>query len=130
MSTQENTIAATEATNEANTSAAGTAAEGQDQFQGRGAFIVEMTAAGVAVAATVVTEDGRALAMPAIFPTLGYALSQIDEMRALVVSHFEQASNIGVQVLAQQQAQRAAQNANLAQTEPEPSPQAELLETA
>lgn len=74
----------------------------QTQFQGRGAFIVETTSAGVAVAATVVTEDGRALAMPAIFPNLTYALSQIDEMRALVIRHFDQASQIGTQVIAQQ----------------------------
>lgn len=79
-----------------------------DQVQGRGAFIVEMTAAGVAVTATVVTEDGRALAMPAIFPSLSYALSQIDEMRALVIRHFDQASQIGAQVIAQQLAQQAA----------------------
>jgi type IV secretory pathway TraG/TraD family ATPase VirD4 len=61
---------------------------------------------GVAVSATVVTEDGKALAMPAIFPNLGYALSQIDEMRALVIRHFEQASQIGVQVIAQQREQQ------------------------
>ena len=84
-------------------------APAQENIQGRGAFIVEMTAAGVAVASTVVTEDGRALAMPAIFPNLTYALSQIDEMRALVVRHFEQASQIGVQVIAQQLAQQAQQ---------------------
>ena len=84
-------------------------APAQDQVQGRGAFIVETTAAGVAVAATVVTEDGRALAMPAIFPNLGYALSQIDEMRALVIRHFEQASQIGAQVIAQQLALQASQ---------------------
>ena len=78
----------------------------QNNIQGRGAFIVEMTAAGVAVSATVVTEDGKALAMPAIFPNLGYALSQIDEMRALVIRHFEQASQIGVQVIAQQREQQ------------------------
>ena len=90
----------------------------QEKFQGRGAFIVEMTAAGVAVASTVLTEDGRALAMPAIFPNLGYALSQIDEMRALVIRHFEQASQIGVQVIAQQLAQQAAQST--------PAPQADV----
>jgi len=83
--------------------------DAQDNIQGRGAFIVEITAAGVAVASTVVTEDGRALAMPAIFPNLGYALSQIDEMRALVIRHFEQASQVGAQVIAQQMAQQAQQ---------------------
>jgi hypothetical protein len=83
----------------------------QENIQGRGAFIVEITAAGVAVASTLVTEDGRALAMPAIFPNLSYALSQIDEMRALVVRHFEQASQIGAQVIAQQLAQQAQQPA-------------------
>lgn len=92
----------------ANTPATAEQAPAQDNVQGRGAFIVEMTAAGVAVTATVVTEDGRALAMPAIFPNLGYALNQIDEMRALVIRHFEQASQIGAQVIAQQLAQQQA----------------------
>ena len=90
-------------------------APAQDNVQGRGAFIVEITGAGVAVASTVVTEDGRALAMPAIFPNLGYALSQIDEMRALVIRHFEQASQIGAQVIAQQLAQQAQQQVAAAQ---------------
>lgn len=72
------------------------------QFQGRGAFIVEITSVGVVVASTVVTDDGRALAMPAVFPNLTYALSQIDEMRALVIRHFEQAAQVGTQVIAQQ----------------------------
>ncbi len=85
------------------------AQDAQVSVQGRGAFIVEITSAGVAVASTVLTEDGRALAMPAIFPNLSYALSQIDEMRNLVIRHFEQASQIGAQVIAQQMA--AAQNA-------------------
>lgn len=90
----------------------------QNQVQGRGAFIVEMTAAGVAVASTVVTDDGRALAMPAIFPNLGYALSQIDEMRALVIRNFEQASQIGAQVIAQQQAQLAAEQSSADKSAP------------
>lgn len=104
------TEAATEVTTVSAVNAPAQTAEAntQDNVQGRGAFIVEMTAAGVAVAATVVTEDGRALAMPAIFPNLTYALSQIDEMRALVIRHFEQASQIGAQVIAQQLAQQQA----------------------
>jgi hypothetical protein len=93
------------------TSVSAVDAPAQDNIQGRGAFIVEITAAGVAVASTVLTEDGRALAMPAIFPNLGYALSQIDEMRAMVIRHFEQASQIGAQVIAQQLAQQAQQPA-------------------
>jgi len=81
------------------------------QFQGRGAFIVETTAAGVAVVSTVITEDGRALAMPAIFPNLSYALSQIDELRAAVINHFDQAAQVGAQLIAEQKekAQQEAQ---------------------
>lgn len=123
--TSKTEAAATQAATEVTTiSAANDSAQtpAQDNVQGRGAFIVEMTAAGVAVAATVVTEDSRALAMPAIFPNLTYALSQIDEMRALVIRHFEQASQIGAQVIAQQLAQQqtAAQAAaqSAAQAEP------------
>lgn len=41
-----------------------------------------------------------------VFPDLGYALQQIDEMRALVMQHFATAARVGVQVLSQlQQAQ-------------------------
>ena len=72
------------------------------QFQGRGAFIVETTASGVAVAATIITEDGRALAMPAIFPNISYAMSQIDELRAAVIRHFDQAAQVGAQLIAEQ----------------------------
>lgn len=79
------------------------------QFQGRGAFIVETTSAGVAVASTVVTEDGRAFALPAIFPNLSYALNQIDELRTTVIRHFDQAAQVGAQIIAEQTAKNAAQ---------------------
>lgn len=110
--TKKNTLSQTAAADEISSSATKETLSAQDQVQGRGAFIVEITAAGVAVASTILTEDGRALAMPAIFPNLGYALSQIDEMRALVIRHFEQASQIGAQVIAQQMA--APQNTSSA----------------
>lgn len=128
MSTEENNVdlfpsndAATAPSPDSSTTAANTAAP--DNVQARGAFIVEMTAAGVAVSAALVTEDGRRLATPAVFPSLGYALSQIDEMRALVIQRFDQASQIGVQVLAQQQAQLAAQ-ASVSETTPAAVPPA------
>ena len=70
------------------------AAEIERQVQGRGAFIVELTAVGVAVASTILTDDGQALAMPAVFPNVEYALSQIDEMRSLVIRYFEQAESL------------------------------------
>lgn len=96
------------ATSDIHPESASTSPADQATVQGRGAFIVETTAAGVAVACTMVTEDGRALAMPAIFPNLPYALSQIDEMRSLVIRNFEQATQVGAQVIAQQLAQQAA----------------------
>jgi len=40
-------------------------------------------------------EDGRVLELPAIFPTQEYALSQIDELRKIVIQHFAQAQQAG-----------------------------------
>jgi hypothetical protein len=64
-------------------------------------FTVQTVDVGIAVSGAILTDDGRLLNAPAVFPDLGYALSQIDELRALVLKHFGEAAAIGVQVLAQ-----------------------------
>lgn len=81
---------------------------GNTTVQGRSVFLVETTAGGIAVQTTFLTEQGQMLQMPAIFPNLDYALSQIDELRRLVSQHFAQAAQIGAQVIAAQAAQAAA----------------------
>ncbi|WP_071461914.1 hypothetical protein [Polynucleobacter asymbioticus] len=62
-----------------------------EQIQGRSIFIVETTPSGVQVKTGFLAEDGRVLELPAIFPTQEYALSQIDELRKIVIQHFAQA---------------------------------------
>jgi hypothetical protein len=66
-----------------------------EQIQGRSIFIVETTPSGVQVKTGFLTEDGRVLELPAIFPTQEYALSQIDELRKIVIQHFAQAQQAG-----------------------------------
>ncbi len=74
---------------------------------GRSIFLVETTHAGIAVQTSFMTEDGKLLQLPAIFPELPYALEQIDMLRNLVIRHFSQAAQVGAQVIAAQ-AQQAA----------------------
>ena len=81
-----------------------------DQINGRSAFCVEVTSAGLAVHTVFAADDGRTLAMPAVFPDLHYALEQIDALRRLVTDRFAQAALVGAQVIAQQRA-KAAQTA-------------------
>ena len=71
---------------------------------GRSVFMVETVAAGVAVRPAFLTEDGRLLDLPAVFPDLSYAMAQIDELRRLVGAHFAQAAQVGAQVIAAQAA--------------------------
>lgn len=66
-----------------------------EQIQGRSIFIVETTPSGVQVKTGFLAEDGRVLELPAIFPTQEYALSQIDELRKIVIQHFAQAQQAG-----------------------------------
>lgn len=40
--------------------------------------------------------------MPAIFPDIAYALSQIDELKKQVLEHFSRAALVGAQSLANQ----------------------------
>ena len=80
---------------------------------GRSLFAVETTVAGVAVQTVFLTDDQRLLHAPAVFPDIGYALAQIDELRAMVMQHFTRAAQVGAQVLAAQ-AQAAAQTSTSA----------------
>ena len=94
----------------------------EQSFTGRGVFAVQTVDVGIAVSGAILTDDGRLLNSPAVFPDLGYALSQIDELRALVLKHFGEAAAIGVQVLAQ--ASRASAQAKASGTNAESSPTA------
>ena len=74
--------------------------------KGRSLFLVETTAAGMAVHTAFLQEDGKLIQAPAIFPDVGYALSQVDELRNLLIKHFSQAAHIGAQVIASQAAKQ------------------------
>ena len=104
----------TKTSNDAKTDAAGndlttdegTSAQATDQIQGRAIFSTEITAAGVAVSTAFLAEDGRVFPLPAVFPNLQYALSQIDELRQIVINQFGQAAQVGAQVIAAEIAAR------------------------
>ncbi len=74
----------------------------QDQVKGRSVFLVETTPAGVAVQTALLTDDGKLLNMPAIFPDVQYAFDQIDELKRLVSQHFSQAAQLCAQMMAQE----------------------------
>lgn len=82
------------------------------QVKGRSIFLVETTAAGMAVHTAFLQEDGKLLQAPAVFPDVGYALNQIDDMRRLVIQHFSQAAQIGAQVIAAEAAKSQSSTAN------------------
>lgn len=107
-------------------------AQTEQTIKGRSVFLVETTPAGIAVQTALLTEDGKLLNAPAIFPDVEYAFTQVDELKRLISAHFSQAARLGAQVAAQQ-AQAAAANAAPAAeaavdnseeepTEPEPEP--------
>ena len=77
-------------------------------LRGRSVFMVETVAAGVAVRPAFLTDDGRLLDLPAVFPDLNYAMAQIEELKQLVSTHFSQAAQVGAQVIAAQAAANAA----------------------
>jgi len=83
-------------------------------LQGRSAFALEMTSSGLSVRTVFITEQNQLMEMPAIFPDVHYALSQIDELRRMVMERFAQAAHIGAQVMAAQaneQSLKAAEEA-------------------
>jgi len=83
----------------------------------RSVFIVETTAAGIAVQTALLTEDGKLLSAPAIFPDVEYAFAQVDELKRLISAHFSQAARLGAQVAAQQAAQAQTSETETAQEE-------------
>lgn len=84
-------------------------ANAQQTVSGRAVFVVETVPVGVSVRTGFLTEDGRVLDIPAVFPNVHYALAQLDELRQLLMQRFDQAAQIGAQVLAAQVAQQATQ---------------------
>ena len=71
-----------------------------EQITGRSIFAVETTPEGIKVQTVFLTEDGKLLNLPAVFPNQAYALDQLDELRAAVLHHFTQAAQVGVKVIA------------------------------
>lgn len=80
----------------------------EQAIKGRSVFLVETTPAGIAVQTALLTEDGKLLNAPAIFPDVEYAFNQVDELKRLISAHFSQAARLGAQVAAQQAQSQAA----------------------
>ena len=72
-----------------------------DTMQGRAAFLVQTIAAGISVSTVFVVNDGKSIAMPAIFPNLGYALSQIEQLKLAATQHFDEAAQVGIKIIAE-----------------------------
>lgn len=81
-------------------------------YTGRSVFAVETVAAGIAVQTALLTEDNQVMLAPAVFPDVGYALQQIDELRQMVLDHFTRAAKVGTQMLADQAASSKPQDAS------------------
>lgn len=71
-----------------------------EQIRGRSIFAIETTAEGVKVETVFLTEEGKLLKLPAVFPNQEYALAQIDELRTKVIKHFVEAANVGAKIIA------------------------------
>ena len=84
---------------------AATAQTSEESITGRSVFLVETTAAGIAVQTALLANDGRLLRAPAVFPDAEYAFSQIEELKRLVSRHFSEAARVGAQVVAAQRQQ-------------------------
>lgn len=78
------------------------AAAPTENVTGRGVFVVETVPVGVAIRTAFLTEDGRLLESPTVFPDVHYAFAQIDELKQMVAQRFAEAAQIGAQVIAQQ----------------------------
>jgi hypothetical protein len=75
----------------------------QQELKGRSVFVVNTTPAGVTVQTAFLTDEGKLMNMPAVFPDVEYAFAQIDELRRLVSRHFSEAAKLGGQVIQNQQ---------------------------
>lgn len=71
-----------------------------ETLTGRSVFSVEITPEGVMVKTRFLTEDGKVLDLPAVFPSPDYALAQIDELKTLVSQKFAEAVRLSGQAMA------------------------------
>jgi alanine racemase len=71
-----------------------------EKLRGRSIFAVETTAEGIKVQTAFLTDDGKILVLPAVFPTQEYALAQLDELRTVVMKHFAEATSVGAKAIA------------------------------
>ncbi|MBU3641735.1 hypothetical protein [Polynucleobacter sp. Fuers-14] len=71
-----------------------------EEVTGRSIFVIETIAEGVRVQTAFLTEDGKILQIPAVFPDQEYALAQIDQLREAVIRHFSEAAKVGAKVIA------------------------------
>lgn len=76
--------------------------EEQKTLSGKSVFVVNTTTAGISVETAFVSDDGKLIKMPAVFPDVDYALFQIDQLRQMVSKHFSEAARVGAQVIADQ----------------------------
>ncbi|MEI8355699.1 MAG: hypothetical protein WCG31_06365 [Deltaproteobacteria bacterium] len=81
-------------------------ASAQETLHGRSVFAIEMTASGLSVRTVFLSDQNQLIEMPALFPDVHYALSQIDELRRMVMERFAEAAQIGAQVIAAQAAEQ------------------------
>lgn len=79
---------AVEAAPESVTPAAPGEGAAERPITGRGVFAVRTLGNAVSVEAAFLAEDGNVLRLPAVFPNLEYAKSQIEELWQLVHRHF------------------------------------------
>ena len=71
-----------------------------ETLTGRSVFSVEIKPEGVMVRTSLLTDDGKVLDLPAVFPSPDYALAQIDELRNLVSQKFAEAVKLSGQAMA------------------------------
>ncbi len=90
--------------------------EQNQSIQGQSIFLIETVAAGVAVQTGFLATDGAVHMMPAVFPSLQYALQQIDELRGHVINHFENAAQVGLKVIAENVSNNESSDAEQNQT--------------
>ena len=86
----------------ANTTPSTTAAGGEVTLRGRSVFVVQTTKAGVVVRSAWMSEDKTLKEMPAVFPNAEYAVNVLDDLKRQVLQHFERATRVGTQVIANQ----------------------------
>lgn len=78
-----------------------------EPIKGKCVFGIETTPDGIKINTFLHSEEGELIPFPAIFPDLEYALSQIDELRRLVLVHFAEAAKAGMRVLGNEKAEQS-----------------------